>query len=58
MVEVRDLRKMPIEELTNQEISSRMHILADEISRQELEVLRNNRMLTALRFELRERNKS
>ena len=58
MVEVRDLRKLPIEELTKQELSSRLHIISDEIHRQELELLSNSRMFTALRFELAERNKS
>lgn len=56
MPETQDLRKVPIGELTTQQIKSRLHIIGDDVLRVQLELKELLRMETALNEELLKRD--
>ena len=55
MVEVEDFRKKPIEELTEQQMKSRLHLLNDTESAQMIELQETRSIITALKTELNKR---
>ena len=56
MPETQDLRNMPLAELTEQQIKSRLHLIRDEQVRLKAEQLELNRMENALMKEKWERD--
>ncbi len=49
--QVRDLRKLPLEELTSQEITSRIHLIQDANCVLMKELQENQRAITALQVQ-------
>ena len=58
MMQVRDLRKVPLEELTESEINSRLHLIADTITEQRKEIGKNIIMTAVLKAQLAKLRKS
>lgn len=56
MLEVNDLRKKPIKELTTQEITSRLHLINDNSAELRARLKQNDEMVMALVEELTKRN--
>jgi hypothetical protein len=54
-METEDFREVPIESLTKQQISSRLHLLDDSIAELRAQLKENMRIATALQAELNKR---